>query len=114
MSVEVRSSTPTLIGKVCKHHPELKGLRYASNRTCPGCAADRNKDPARMAYKRKYQREWREDPAIRALENEKREARRGPRKVYTAAEWAGAMTRIRNLEAKLAAARARIAQLEAR
>ena len=29
------------LGRLCPHHPELRGKRY-SNNTCPGCARDRH------------------------------------------------------------------------
>lgn len=106
--------TEYVTGRVCAHHPELEGKRYASNRACPACTSERNRSPERRAYKRQYQQEWREDPAVREAEAQKRAARRGPNPTYTASEWAGAQSQIRNLLAKLAVLRARIVELEAR
>lgn len=107
-----RQGTQFKIGKVCEKHPELEGKRYANSCGCPGCVADRNRKPAVMEYKRNYQREYREDPAIREMYRQDRAKRRGPRKAYSAKEWQGLLNQIKFLEAKLSEYRARLAKYE--
>jgi hypothetical protein len=46
-------------GKVCAKHPDLAGLRRASNRKCVGCKRDRDRTPRGRELLRERQRRYR-------------------------------------------------------